>query len=341
LTELLKQKDQDVKKKADSYVDYFDKSKGNFEQERKDNYEDVVNSYYDLATDFYEYGWGQSFHFATQYKGEAYKQAIARHEHWLALQLQLKKGDRVLDCGCGVGGPAREIARFSGAHVTGINNNAYQVGRAKKHTTDQNLSQLVSFVKGNFMAIPSDDSTYDAVYAIEATCHAPNKLGIYSEVFRVLKPGQRFAAFEWCMTDLYNPEDQTHRDIKLGIEEGDGIPDLATTKHVVEVLKEAGFEVLDARDLAPESEIPWYQPLDGSWDLSNIRATRLGRMFTHVMVNVLEFVHLAPKGTVKTHDFLIKAAISLVAGGKLGIFTPMFAFVVRKPLDAKPKPKAK
>ena len=29
--------------------------------------------------------------------------------------------------GCGVGGPAREIARFSEAHVTGLNNNAYQV----------------------------------------------------------------------------------------------------------------------------------------------------------------------------------------------------------------------
>jgi hypothetical protein len=156
-------------------------------------------------------------------------------------------------------------------------------------------------------------------------------------------------------------------------QEGDGIPDLATTKHVVEVLKEVGFKIIDVRDLAPESEIPWYQPLDGSWDLSNIRATRVGRMFTHVMVNVLEFLHLAPKGTVKTHDFLIKvwvrclksnlfsvryvtsrgtlhrhqlssrrshfvrflilmqASNSLVAGGKLGIFTPMFAFVVEKP----------
>jgi ubiquinone/menaquinone biosynthesis C-methylase UbiE len=51
------------------------------------------------------------------------------------------------DCGCGVGGPAREIARFSGAHITGINNNAYQITRANKHTKDQNLTHLVSFVK--------------------------------------------------------------------------------------------------------------------------------------------------------------------------------------------------
>ncbi len=68
------------------------------------------------------------------------------------------------------------------------------------------------------MEIPAEANSYDAVYAIEATCHAPNKKGIYSEVFRVLKPGQRFAAYEWCMTDLYNPEDPAQRDIKLGIE---------------------------------------------------------------------------------------------------------------------------
>jgi hypothetical protein len=36
------------------------------------------------------------------------------------------------------------------------------------------------------------------------------------------------------------------------------------------------------------------------------KATKVGRWFTHKLVNILEFVGLAPKGTVKTHDFLIK-----------------------------------
>ena len=31
---------------------------------RNKGYADLVNSYYNLATDFYEWGWGQSFHFA-------------------------------------------------------------------------------------------------------------------------------------------------------------------------------------------------------------------------------------------------------------------------------------
>ena len=40
------------------------------------------------------------------------------------------EGQKVLDVGCGVGGPARNIARFSGADITGITINDYQVGAA-------------------------------------------------------------------------------------------------------------------------------------------------------------------------------------------------------------------
>ena len=51
----------------------------------------------------------------------------------------------------GVGGPAREIARFSGCKVIGLNNNAYQIERARKHTNAAQLDKQVEFVKGNFM----------------------------------------------------------------------------------------------------------------------------------------------------------------------------------------------
>ena len=82
-----------------------------------------MNKYYDLAASFYEYGWGESFHFAHRYKWETLRESIVRHEHYLASKLNVKKGDKVLDVGCGIGGPLREIAAFTGADVTGLNNN--------------------------------------------------------------------------------------------------------------------------------------------------------------------------------------------------------------------------
>jgi sterol 24-C-methyltransferase len=57
---------------------------------------------------------------------------------------------RVLDVGCGVGGPAREIAHFTGAHVTGLNNNAYQLQRATHYAAKELLQDQTEFIKVNW-----------------------------------------------------------------------------------------------------------------------------------------------------------------------------------------------
>ncbi|KAJ9069519.1 Delta(24)-sterol C-methyltransferase [Entomophthora muscae] len=106
----------------ESYKAFWDERRTGEEEEcklagRQENYTTLVNTYYNLSTDLYEYGWGTSFHFARMYKDEPLAQSIARHQHFLALQLQLKPGMKVLDVGCGVGGPAREMIRFfRGSH---------------------------------------------------------------------------------------------------------------------------------------------------------------------------------------------------------------------------------
>lgn len=147
--------------------------------------------YYDGATILYEYAWAGSFHFSRFNKGEGFIASLARHEHYLAAHMQLKPGMRVLDVGCGVGGPAREIARFSDVEVVGINNNEYQVGRAQKHTKTAGLQNQVTFVKGDFMKLVEQfgENSFDAVYAIEATVHAPSWEGVYGQIEKILKPG--------------------------------------------------------------------------------------------------------------------------------------------------------
>lgn len=90
-----------------------------------------MTNYYSLSTDFFEYGWGQSFNFANRYRGETFDESLQRHESYLALRMGLKAGDKVLDIGCGVGGPLRRIAHLSKAHITGITISDYQIQRAK------------------------------------------------------------------------------------------------------------------------------------------------------------------------------------------------------------------
>lgn len=111
----------------------------------------TTDRYYNLATDLYEYGWGEAFHFCRFAYGETFHQAVTRHEHFLASSIGIKPGMRVLDVGCGVGGPAREIVKFAGCHVTGLNINAYQISRAKQYAVKEGLEHKLDFVQGDFM----------------------------------------------------------------------------------------------------------------------------------------------------------------------------------------------
>jgi len=322
-----------TKENIDNYNQFFEKKEVT---ERKSKYTTLVNQYYDLSTDFYEYGWGNSFHFAPRYKGESLAASIARHEQFLALQLGLKPGMRVLDVGCGIGGPMMEIARFSGANIEGINNNDYQISRGRARVTAGGLDKRCSFIKGDFLHIPQPDNTYDACYAIDATCHSPSKEEIYAEIMRVVKPGGYAAVYEWCMTDEYDPENPVHREVKHNIEVGDGIPNMDTTKKALEALKKCGWEIIECEDKAPvtpQNPIPWYAPLEASFSLSGFRLTSAGIWFTKTFVGWLEKFSLVPKGTSATHDMLMLARDGMVRGGSMNIFTPMFYFLVRKPLE--------
>ena len=76
--------------RIDGYNKQFDKDAST--EDRNKDYANLVDSYYDLATEFYEWGWGTSFHFADRRKGETFRQSILRHEYYLAGRLNVNKG---------------------------------------------------------------------------------------------------------------------------------------------------------------------------------------------------------------------------------------------------------
>ena len=114
-------------------------------------YASLTKQYYHLSTIIFEHAWGESFHFCRFARGESFLQAIARHEHYLAASIGIRGDMRVLDVGCGVGGPAREMVRFTGCHVTGLNISEYQLKRARTYSERDGLSHRLDFVQGDFM----------------------------------------------------------------------------------------------------------------------------------------------------------------------------------------------
>jgi len=308
-------------------------------KKREAEYDVMVNSFYNLVTDFYEWGWGQSFHFAPRFVGETFEESIARSEHHLASRLGLKPGMKCVDVGCGVGGPMRSIARFSGASVTGVTICEYQVKVGNKYNKSKHLSHIAESKQGDFQKpLPFADKELDCAYEIEATCHSPNKTVCFSQINRCLKQGGLFAGYEWVVLKNYDGNNKRHVELKEGIEVGNGLPTLATPAEVVLALEGAGFEVLDHYDANDtdrlgEGQIPWYATLDGSFTLKGFRMTRPGRFCTHVMVSILETLRIAPAGTTRVSAILSDTAVDLVDSGKKEIFTPSYFFVARKVRD--------
>jgi len=219
---------------------------------------------------------------------------------------------------------------------------------------DMSVSQLTSACRSDVQKIPFPDNSFDAIYAIEATVHAPSLQGVYSEILRVLKPGGTFGVYEWLMTDAYDNTNLEHRQIRLDIEQGDGIAQMVTVKEGLDAIKGAGFELKYHEDLADVdiegaqkkdggNVAPWYWPIGKDvryaqtlWDLVTVlRMNRWTRVASHAMMGALESVRVLPYGTKATAESLGRAADALVEGGRRKLFTPMYLMVAVKPLDSK------
>ena len=331
-------KDADKSSGVDSAVSEYEEQFKSAERGGSDaetsQHTSVNNLYYDLVTDFFEYGWGKSFHFAPRVPGESFKASLARHERYMAHTLGLRPGMVVADIGCGVGGPLMEIARFSGARIVGVNSNAYQLERARKLTVEAQLTDLADFIHCDFLSVEAPDESFDAAYSIEASCCAPDKVSIYREIYRLLKPGACFGAYEYCMTDRFDPTNPRHVRIKADIQLGGGLLVIDDYQTVDDALRTVGFEVLETRDLTLQTgpSIPWYQPLAGSGiSFASFRSSRIGRSVTHGTLKVLEALRVVPQGSVRVADTLNLCASAMVEAGRLGIFTPMYFVHARKP----------
>jgi sterol 24-C-methyltransferase len=228
----------------------------------------------------------------------------------------------------------RNMAIFSGATIDGITINEYQVKIGNKYNEKHGLSDICRLTQGDFQNLPWPNETFDVAYAIEATCHSPDRVQTFGGVARVLKKGGLFAGYEWVMTNKYDPKDKDHVRIKEGIEVGNGLPTLVGPEVIIDNLKKAGFEVLDFYDanrgVHNFNEIPWYDTLAGKMSLTGFRMTHIGRMCTHTMVWLLETLRIAPAGSVRVSALLNNTALDLVDGGRREIFTPSFFFVAKK-----------
>ena len=298
---------------------------------------ETVKEYYDLCGEFMVFGWGESLHFAPLSPRESLEESKVRHQRLMIAKLELRKGMTVIDVGCGIGGPMRRVVREAGVRVVGVNSNEIQLEKAKSLNAEAGLDHMIDYLACSFMDMGAiADDTFDGGYAIESTCHAPDKAGAFAEIYRVLKPGALFWGQEMCMTDKFNPDDNRHWAIKKDLMHGIALKDIATTGEVNRALETAGFQVIEAKDRAVEENwpaTPWYQPMEtrGKTLGNALRRIPLGRKAFIATSKLAEALGMFPKGSADVVGLLDRTADAYVAGGKAGVFTPLYCFLALKP----------
>ncbi|HEY7857911.1 MAG TPA: class I SAM-dependent methyltransferase [Candidatus Nanopelagicales bacterium] len=161
-------------------------------------------------------------------------------EHLLT-QLDLGSGSRLLDVGCGIGGPAR-VAGARGSQVTGIDLTPEFVATATALTDRVRLSGRVTFETTSAESLRFADGSFDRAMMIHVGMNLPDKSATFAEVRRVLRTGGRFGLFEQIRVrdgDLPYPLPWADDDSSSFVE---------TLEEYVAALEAAGFAVTLTQD---------------------------------------------------------------------------------------------
>ncbi|WP_428665201.1 class I SAM-dependent methyltransferase [Reyranella sp.] len=114
----------------------------------------------------------------------------------LATQIALPSGARVLDVGCGIGGPARFFASEFGWRIEGIDLTDEYVRVAEALSRRVGLGDKASFRQASATALPFADATFDGAYMLHVGMNIADKKAVFAEVRRVLRPGGVFAIYD-------------------------------------------------------------------------------------------------------------------------------------------------
>ncbi len=119
----------------------------------------------------------------------------------LALAAGLEPSSRVLDVGCGIGGPARYIAVTIGCKVTGVDLSPGFIDAATYLTARCGLSDRVTFRVGDALHLPFENSAFDTVFLQHVAMNVEDRAALYAEVRRNLAPGGRLATYDLVLRD--------------------------------------------------------------------------------------------------------------------------------------------
>ncbi|MYT81190.1 cyclopropane-fatty-acyl-phospholipid synthase [Streptomyces sp. MnatMP-M77] len=256
----------------------------------------AISHHYDVGNDFYALVLGPSMVYSCAYwrDGGTLEEAQRDKLDLVCRKLGLKKGDRLLDVGCGWGSMAIHAAREYGAQVTGVTLSREQAAHARKRIAEEGLTDRIEIRVQDYRDV--GDGPYDAISSIGMAEHVGSvRYREYAEdLYALLKPGGRLLNHQIARRPERD-EDAYRIDAFI---DAYVFPDgeLAPLARTLATLEEAGFEARDVETLREHYALTlrrWVANLERHWEQA-VRATSPGRARVwrlYMAASALSFEH--------------------------------------------------
>jgi cyclopropane fatty-acyl-phospholipid synthase-like methyltransferase len=197
--------------------------------------------------------------------------------------LPIRPGDHILDIGCGLGGPARYIAKRFKCRVSGVDITQPFVEAANKLTALLRMQGEVEIRHGDGQHLPYPDAHFDGAYTQHVTMNVADRHAFFSEAYRVLRAGAFFALTEHGLGPRGDPLTPVPWS-----EDGSGAY-LITKAETQAILQETGFESIEVEDTG-EKYLAGYRTV-----IERVEAGTLPPLGTHILMgeNAAQKVHNA------------------------------------------------
>ncbi len=156
------------------------------------------------------------------------------------------QGKRVLDIGCGQGRPACILAEKYGAEVVGTDLEKHLIERSKKRAEKLGLTEQIDFQHVKPGPLDFADESFDFIVSSGAFTQIENKLAMYKECLRVLKPGGVLSCYDWMKSEGEYSQDMLYWFEVEGLTYA-----METMNKHKELFLAAGFKSATIRDRSP------------------------------------------------------------------------------------------
>jgi cyclopropane fatty-acyl-phospholipid synthase-like methyltransferase len=195
---------------------------------------------------------------------------------YLAELAGIAPSDRVLDAGCGIGGPAIAIARaVPDVVIDGVTISEVQTKLARGLVAEAGLHDRVRVHQADFHRLPFPDGSFDVALYLEVTGYSPDRNALYRESARVLRPGGTL-----YVKEVFRQEDPLTERQRLSVAAFDElwvcrIPTLSETERA---MRAAQFVDIRAREYPFVSMEHFYESMV-TRDEGGIRLNPFGQAF--------------------------------------------------------------